>query len=1098
VLSTREAARSTPWTVTPWQMAILAAGAVAVTLVSGQKLGNAMRWAETSAAREAVRDVEPRFGAIPGVPAAAPAEPAASATSLAGLTLVFEENRGQTDPSVRFIARGPRYTQFVTAREVVWRLGGSEGQDYAVHMSFPGASAADAVGEAALAGRSNYLKGSDPAKWVAGARQFSAVRLAGLYPGVSLKLYGTRTRPEYDFILEPGAEVASIRLKFSGAATIALGERGELIVGTPAGELIHHAPIAYQQDAAGRRTQVDARFVQTAQHELRFEVGDYDRTRELVIDPVYEYSTYLGGTGPEALQGAFPPDPWQSITVNGAGEVYAAGVTASSDFPVTAGVVQPALRADLDFYIVKLSAAGDTLLYSTYLGGTGDELGAGGIAVNGSGEILFGGSTQSSDFPTTPGAYRTTAHGPNDTDIVALKINAAGDALVYSTYLGSNTGERLFGFAADAAGSIYLAGATVSGASVPFPVTAGAYNTTGDQFITKLLPDGSGLAYSTRFGTSLGGEIRIRAMVLDSSNNVYITGLVSTNSLPLRNAYDSTLGGSFDGFVTKINAAGNDIVYSTYLGGNGTDEPLAIAVDATGNAYIAGSTVGTPPPNSFPTTPGTLRTAPSNQWNGFLVKLNDAGNALVWSTYLTPPNRSSNNAIALDGSNRVYVANDGNNPPELRVGEALESCFASTGSPGLIRVSADGTTVEYGTRVGGTRVLSGGMDVSFHPLNDIAVDGANNVYLIGSSNSPDFPTLNGFQGARAGLGDDAYIAKLSDAASLPRSTLEFSAATFSGAETAGRATITVSRTGRAGGPLSVRVTTGGGTATPTADYTPVDTILEWRNGDMMPKTFDITLVSDGAVEPAETVNLNLTLSQNGCIGDIGAQATAVLTINDAAAPSLNPGTLQLSAATYAAGEGAGNAPITVTRTGGADGAVSVRLTTSNGTATAGADYTAADVVVTFADGDAAPKTVNIPILQDTSDEPDETVNLALSAPTGGATLGAQTSAVLTITDDDPATSTPPPPPPPSSGGGGRRGGSGSLDLLLLFGLVVVLGVRQPQRKQGRPPRAVLYLDPPDIDAPSPEVSSGRYGVTAVQGVVIDRRVRGLAKRLCRC
>jgi hypothetical protein len=990
-----------------------------------------------------------RFGAVVEWPTYLPAARAdAPAARLQGLPLAFEENRGQTDPRVRFITHGSGYTQFITAHEVVWRLDGGQ-QDHAVRMSFPGALLPGVHGEDAIPGRTNYLRGRDPAKWVAGVQQFAAVRLTDLYPGISLKLYGTRSRPEYDFILEPGADADAIRLRFAGAEQVEVGMRGELIVRTSSGELIHHMPVAYQRDADGQSRTIDARFVQVAPQELRFELGRYDPSRPLVIDPIYEYSTFVGGDhGDEGIGGNV--DPFQAITVNGAGEVYAAGVTNSDDFPTTAGVLQPALKEDLDFFIIKLNAAGDALLYSTYIGGTKDEVGVGGIAVNVNGEVLFGGTSQSPDFPTTPGSFDPTANaapGGLDTDVVALKLNATGSALVYSTFLSSSSTETLLGFAADSSGSIYLAGSSSPGATVPLGTTAGVINTTGDQYLAKLLPDGSGLAYLTRFGTPFGGEVRIRALALDSSNNVYITGVTSTSTaLPLVNPFDSTLDGGFDGYVTKINPSATGIVYSTYLGGSNVDEPRAIAVDAAGSAYVAGTT------GNFPVTAGAFHTTASVNYPGFVAKLSPAGNSLVWATYFARPNIASTNAIALDASNRVYVAVDG--PPQLdmRVGESPEACLSTVGSPALERLSADGSTSEFGQRVGAPQVFSNGSDVSAHLVNDIAVDSGNNVYLIGSTNSADFPTYRGFKGSRAPtLHPDAYIAKLSDAAGPAMPTLAFSAATYSVSEATGAATITVNRTGRAAGPVKVRAVASAGTATATTDYGPTDVTLEWRNGDLTPKTFDIPIVADAVAEGAETVNLSLT--KNWCLGDPGAQATAVLTINDGAPPPPPPppsnGTLQLSAATYSAGEGAGNATITVTRTGGSSGAVSARLATSNGTAAAAADYTATDTIVTFADGDTTAKTVSVPILQDTADEPDETVNLTLSAPTGGAILGAQTSAVLTITDDDPTPAPPPPPPAPPGGGGGGGGGGGSTNVLMLLAFAAFSAVRRLLRPAGR-------------------------------------------------
>ena len=211
--------------------------------------------------------------------------PDTRATKLQGLPLAFEENRGQAGPQVGFIAHGSRYTQVVTAQEVVWRMDGKQ-QDPAVRMTFPGSMLPSVHGEDAMPARTNYLRGFDPAEWIAGVQQFAAVRLTDLYPGISLKLYGTRARPEYDFILEPGADPSAIRLRFAGARQPEIGSRGELIMRTPAGELIHHMPVAYQRNASGESVVIAARFVQIAPDELQFEIGRYDRSRVLVMSAV--------------------------------------------------------------------------------------------------------------------------------------------------------------------------------------------------------------------------------------------------------------------------------------------------------------------------------------------------------------------------------------------------------------------------------------------------------------------------------------------------------------------------------------------------------------------------------------------------------------------------------------------------------------------------------------------------------------------------------------------------------------------------------------------------------------------------------------------
>jgi hypothetical protein len=955
------------------------------------------------------------------------------------LPLRFDENTGQSDARVKYLAHGRDHSLFVTAEGITWNLRG-ETQNSVVRMRFAGAQAEPRIrGEHQLEGRSRYFLGRDTSKWVTGARSFGAVRFESLYAGIDAKLYGNERRVEYDFIVAPGADPSQIRLRFEGVDGLALTASGDLIVRTAAGVLTQHAPVAYQPESADAtaRTAVTARFELIGADEVAFRLGEYDERRPLVIDPVYEYSTYLGGSLSEGFSGFAAPDPFEAVFVNGAGEAYVAGVTNSTDFPQTTGSVQPASGGDLDFYIAKLNASGNAIQFATYLGGAGDELGIGGLHVDAAGNIYLAGMSQSADFPTTAGAFQPahTPAGSSDGDVVIVKLNATGSALVYSTYIGSSTGDRIYGFAVDSGGDAYIAGSSPSNPTVPWPVTAGSVNT-GDQFVARLNSTGTSLVYATRFGDTFS-NVRIRAMAIDASSNVYVAGRASANALVTSaGAYDSTQGGSFDAFVAKFSAAGS-LLYASYLGGSQTDEGRAIALDAAGNIYVAGSTVQAGGPNDFPTTAGAFQTTPATNFTGFVTKLNPAGSALVWSTYFAQPPISSSNAIALDSAGRVYVGVDGSIPGPMRKGGPPETCIAATGSDAITRLSADGSTLDYGMRIGGATTFSSSSDVSANILFDVAVDSGNNVYVVGTTNSQQFPTYNGFQTANGGLNpsSDAYIAKIGDGTADAPPTVQFAQATYSAAE-GGDATITLNRAGRAAGVVRVQVATSNGTAAAGADYTATTTNVSWLDGDLTPKTFTVPIADDGAGDNGETINL--TLTKNWCLGDPGAQATAVLTTTEAGAPPASAGTLQLSAATYSVNESGPSASIAVTRTGGSAGAVSARLVTSDGMATAGTDYTAADTIVTFVDGDVAQKLVPVNVIQDTADEPDETVNITLSAATGGATLGTQTTAVLTVADDDVTPTTPPVTPPvtpPASGGGG----GGAMDWIALLVLLAIGG-----------------------------------------------------------
>jgi hypothetical protein len=438
-----------------------------------------------------------------------------------------------------------------------------------------------------------------------------------------------------------------------------------LVIATEAGEVRFHKPVVYQPVEAPFRAapaglkpgataaanpkskitnpkSVDGRYILLADNRVGFEVGAYDKSLPLIIDPVLSYSTFLGGSNEDYAYG---------IAVDASGSAYVAGWTASTDFPTTSGGFQTVYGGGAyDTFVTKLNPAGDTLVYLTYLGGSADDYGKG-IAVDASGNAYVTGYTYSSNFPTTPGAFQTGYGGGGDAFVT--KLNAAGSSFLYSTYLGGSNFDYATAIAVDAAGNAYVAGLSYG----DFPTTPGAFQPSyggSDAFVTKVNGDGSALVYSTYLGGSTYDDAR--GIAVDTDGSAYVTGNTNSIDFPITpDAFQTSFGGpenATDAFVTKVNADGSALVYSTYLGGSNYDEAHGIAVDTSGNAYVTGLTFS----GNFPTTRGAFQTGYGGGGDAFVTKLKADGSALVYSTYLGGSNDDSALSIAVDATGNAYVS----------------------------------------------------------------------------------------------------------------------------------------------------------------------------------------------------------------------------------------------------------------------------------------------------------------------------------------------------------------------------------------------------------------------------------------------------------
>jgi hypothetical protein len=557
--------------------------------------------------------------------------------------------------------------------------------------------AAKVTGEDELAGTSNYFIGNDPAKWRTNVPTYAKVKYEGIYPGIDLVYYGNQRQLEYDFIVAPGADPHRIAFAVRGAKRIRRDARGDLVLTMKTGEdeIRWHKPVVYQEKD-GTRREIAASYAITAANRVTFELAKYDASRPLYIDPLI-YSTYLGGSW---------YDSGSAIAVDSAGNAYVTGVTNSTDFP-TMNPLQPANGGGYDAFVAKINPAGSALVYSTYLGGSGDDWGNG-IAVDGAGNAYVVGQTASTDFPTVNPLQPANGGGY---DAFVTKLNPTGSALVYSTYLGGSNGDGAYGIAVDSAANAYVTGITYS-SDFPTKNPLQGFESIEDVFVTKLNPAGSALVYSTYLGGSdsdLGNGIAV-----DNAGNAYVTGHTASTNFPTTpGAFQTTFGGNVDAFVTKLNPAGSAMVYSTYLGGSDYDSGSGIAVDSAGNAYVVGVTAST----DFPTMNPFQR---FNHGNGdaFVAKLTPSGSALVSSTYLGGGGDDTGLGIAVDSSRDAYVTGWTNstnfptkNPIQLYNAGYYDAFVAKIdmGAATTITLSSSPNPSTYGQTVTFTAAVTSGL-----------------------------------------------------------------------------------------------------------------------------------------------------------------------------------------------------------------------------------------------------------------------------------------------------------------------------------------------------------------------------------------------------
>lgn len=848
---------------------LLAAGVLIAVAVAEPGLPLPPHSTNWHAEKEQQGPVPPRPGAL------SVAETHRVKLGYGSLSLSFEPNRGQAGQAVKFLAHGLGYALvlerggmrfLLPARpsSTYWPklfrpvrssagLGSyafsllpfpalfrhasgfpvrSEDETSGLRINLVGTSGRTRItGLGELPGKTNYFIGNNPAMWRTNIPHYSEVRYGGVYPGVNLICHGNGRRLEFDFIVAPGADLKAITLGIAdGKGQVRNGDvridaKGDLVVDTGDTEMRFTKPVVYQEDAplprrrgteeqgktrhgksedygsslAARRI-LDGRYVLTADHRIHFVVPKYDRSQPLVIDPTLVYSTYFWTGG--------------AIAVDASGAAYVFGSTNQTSLP-TVNAAQPSYRGgSSDTYIAKLSPDGSTLMYATYLGGNGvDE--PSGIAVNSSGNAYMTGYTTSTNFPTWNPFQSQCTVGSNGacSDAFIAELSADGSSLLYSTYLGGSGDDAPQGIAVDSSGNAYLAGNTNSEdfptANALQTVAGGGTCTTAtgagflcrDAFVTELSATGDALIFSTYLGGS--ADDAASGIAVDSSGTIFVTGGTGSANFPVTpGAFQTSLRGTggFDAFVAEIDSSAPKLLYSTLLGGSEADSGNSLVLDGSGNTYIQGKTES----NDFPVTSGAFQTAfhgPSGSVLGgdfFVSKLNCTLSNLIYSTYLggSKPEVTFAPAVgtlAADSAGDAFVVGS-TQSPDFPVVNALQSSYQGGFFDTFVsELSPDGRSAVFSSYLGGSGDDEAG---------GVTVDAAGDAYVTGGTSSTNFPMMTPIQSLPSA---GAFLAKIAPSTAGVEG-FALSASPCPGTVAAGQSTsyrVTVAPTGGFNNPVSL-------------------------------------------------------------------------------------------------------------------------------------------------------------------------------------------------------------------------------------------------------------------------------------------------------
>ena len=710
--------------------------------------------------------------------------PAQTMATLGNLPLYFEDNRGQTVGPVPFVAHGHDCQFLISTNEsrlILCKTDAISGEisSCAVRMQFVNANAqAQVRGDAEQSGKINYLIGNDPVQWRTGIATFAQVRVEQLYPGINLVYYGNQQRLEYDFTIAPHANPEQIAIQFTGVDKISVGPQGELILTIGKDEICQPKPLFYQS-VDGMREEISGGYKIVDARTVTFDIGNYDRNLPLVIDPILSYSTYFGGN--------YGTTAWSVAINTNDGSIYVAGQTFSTQFtnwPVPPGAYQTNYHGGKyagDAFVARFGNLGTNLIYFTYLGGSGNDR-ATSIAVDNSSNAYVTGYTDSTDFPATgiPGLPSSTnisgtlnpKLGAYPVDAFVAELNSSGSNLVYSAYLGGSGMDGGNGIAVDSSNNVYVTGFTYS---ANFPTTTNAlqkhlacpsppppYNTfNANSFIAKIGPGGSSLVYSTYFGGTNFDEGE--GIAVDNSNCVYVTGFTASMNFPNLNAFQPYLNGWTNAFVAKFDSTGTNLVCSTFLGGTNSDVANSIAVDGLGNAYVTGWTTSPNFPNNDTGLTNLYNGLTNNLYgsapivtNAFLTQIqwNGTTAAIGYSVVFGGTNASIDigYGVAVDPAGNAFVVGttSSTNFPTFNTSDFLRATNSGGNDVFVTAFNTNASALLYSAYLGGLRDDFG---------YGIAVNTNDSAYVVGTTDSTNFPTTNARQTFLNGT-NDAFLAKI--------------------------------------------------------------------------------------------------------------------------------------------------------------------------------------------------------------------------------------------------------------------------------------------------------------------------------------------------